>query len=194
MDTMSQKQKAINPVAYVNLKGFLNPNPELEEMKQPISEYILCEGSPPGVLIVAKNKVADMRPGYLPFTRIQTKEKLAYVLLRSYHLCYLECINTLEKIVAGEPMLLNNSINPRITVGAVAKKAIKKDGIIKLGAGSCDVRGKAIKIEENKDKVPICLLRHTRLKRDIEPSHILTFDDVELEASNALNCYLDSIK
>jgi predicted homoserine dehydrogenase-like protein len=244
-----------DPVAYVNLKGFLNPNPELEEMKywskkqqlalnqvvsftdgtklqieqafvanglgatiaqdgligsrvdtiydldymvkaseemkQPISEYILCEGSPPGVLIVAKNKVADMRPGYLPFTRIQTKEKLAYVLLRPYHLCYLECINTLEKIVAGEPMLLNNSINPRITVGAVAKKAIKKDGIIKLGAGGFDVRGKAIKIEENKDKVPICLLRHTRLKRDIEPGHILTFDDVELEESNALNCYLD---
>jgi predicted homoserine dehydrogenase-like protein len=77
-----------DPVAYVNLKGFLNPNPELEEMKQLISEYILCEGSPPGVLIVAKNKVADMRPGYLPFTRIQTKEKLAYVLLRPYHLCY----------------------------------------------------------------------------------------------------------
>jgi predicted homoserine dehydrogenase-like protein len=92
----------------------------------------------------------------------------------------LECINTLEKIVAGEPMLLNNSINPRITVGAVAKKAIKKDGIIKLGAGGFDVRGKAIKIEENKDKVPICLLRHTRLKRDIEPGHILTFDYIGL--------------
>jgi predicted homoserine dehydrogenase-like protein len=246
------------PLAYVNLKGYLNPNPELEEMiywsekqqnalnqvisftdgtkvqieqafvanglgatiaqdgligatvetlydmdymvrtsdklKQPISEYVLCKGSPPGILIVAKNKIADKRPGYLAFSKIRTKEDLAYVLLRPYHLCYLECINTLNKVVAGEPMLLNNTVNPTITVGAVAKKAIKKDDIITLGAGGFDVRGMAIKIEGNKDKVPICLLKNTRVIRDIEQGQLLTFDDVELEPSQALICYLDSFE
>ncbi|MDF1618113.1 NAD(P)-binding domain-containing protein [Petrocella sp. FN5] len=246
------------PLAYVNLKGFLNPNPELDEMiywsdkqelalnqvisftdgtkvqieqafvanglgatiaqdgllgntvetlydmdymvrasmelKQPISEYVLCKGSPPGVLIVAKNKIADKRPGYLVFSRLRTKEDLAYVLLRTYHLCYLECVNTLNKVVAGEPMLLNNTASPTITVGAVAKKAIKKDEVITIGAGGFDVRGMAIKIEGNKDKVPICLLKNTRVLRDVEPGQLLTFEDVALEPSQALDCYLDSIQ
>jgi len=247
-----------DPLAYVNLKGFLNPDPVLEDMiywsekqqlalnqvisftdgtkvqieqaivanglgatiaqdgligstvetlydmdylvrasieaNQPLSDYVLCKGSPPGILIVAKNKEADRRPGYLAFSKIRTKENLAYVLLRPYHLCYLESLNTLSKVVAGEAMLLNNSISPTITVGAVAKKAIKKDDIIALGAGGFDVRGMAIKIEGNKDKVPVCLLKNTRVKRDIKEGQLLTFEDVELEPSQALDCYLDSFE
>lgn len=246
------------PLAYVNLKGFLNPNPTIEEMKYwsekqqlaldqvvsftdgtklqieqafvanglgatiaqngmigatvdslsdldylvkasekagaPISEYLLCKGSPPGVLIVAKNKEADRLPGYLPFSRLQTTEGLAYILLRNYHLVHLEVISTLRKVMLGEHILLNNSASPTITVGAVAKRKIAKGEVIERGAGGFDVRGYAVKIAEYRDVVPICLLKKTNVIRDIEPGQIIRFEDVELAESKAVEMYLQIIK
>ena len=245
------------PIAYVNLKGFLNPNPTLEEMKYwsekqhlaldqvvsftdgtklqieqafvanglgatiaqdgmigatvnslndldylvkasekvgaPISEYLLCKGSPPGVLIVARNKEADRLPGYLPFSRLQTSDGLAYILLRNYHLVHLEVISTLRKVMLGEQILLNNSANPSITVGAVAKRKIAKGDTIERGAGGFDVRGYAVKIDENRDAVPVCLLKNTHIVRDIEPDQIIKFDDVDLTESKALEMYYQII-
>lgn len=241
------------PIAYVNLKGFINPNPTIEDMQYwsqkqhlaldqvvsftdgtklqieqafvanglgatiaqdgmigatveslsdldylvkasekvgaPISEYLLCKGSPPGVLIVTKNKEADKLAGYLPFSRLQTTEGLAYVLLRNYHLVHLEVINTLRKVMHGEHILLNNSANPTITVGAVAKRNILKGEVIVRGAGGFDTRGYAVKIAENLDVVPICLLQNTKVVSDIEPGQLVKFDDVELTDSNAFRMY-----
>ena len=241
------------PQAYLNLKGFLNPNPTEDEMdywskKQqlaldqvvsftdgtklqieqafvanglgaaiaqdgmigatvehmhdldylvdasekigmPVSEYLLCKGSPPGVIIVAKNKEADWRPGYLPFSRMLTTKGKGYVILRPYHLCHLEPINTIRKVLQGEPILLNNSANPRITVGAVAKKPLKAGTIIKKGAGGFDTRGYAIQLADHKDAVPICLLKATKIIRDIEPDEIIRFEHVDLDETKALEIY-----
>lgn len=246
------------PIAYVNLKGFLNPNPTLEEMEywskkqqlnlnqvvsftdgtklqieqalvanglgatiaqngmigatvetlydldymveasekagQPISDYVLCKGSPPGMLIVAKNREAEKLPGYLPFSRLRTTKDRAYVLLRPYHLVYLEALNTLRKVVNDEPLLLNNSAAPTITVAAVAKRKISSGETIKHGAGGFDVRGMAVKIHENRNAMPICLLKKTKVIRSIEEGQIIQFDDVEIQQSSALNCYLDGLK
>jgi predicted homoserine dehydrogenase-like protein len=247
------------PLAYVNLKGFLNPSPTKEEMKYwsekqhlaldqvvsftdgtklqieqafvanglgatlaqdgmigatvenlndldylvraserigaPVSEYLLCKGSPPGVLIVGKNIEADRVPGYLPFSRLQTTEGLAYILLRNYHLCHLEALNTLRKVVhGGESILLNNSINPQITVTAVAKRKIKKGEVIVKGAGGFDVRGYAVKLSEHRQAVPICLLQQTPVARDIEEGQIVQFDDVSLKETNALTYYQSLLK
>ena len=241
------------PVAYVNLKGFLNPNPTPDEMKYwsdkqqlaldqvisftdgtklqieqafvanglgatlapggiigarveslsdldflvraseqvgaPISDFVLCNGSPPGVLIVAKNKIADLTPGYLPFSRLSTKEGSGYVLLRTYHLCHLEALNTLRRVVQGDPVLLNNSVNPRITVAAVTKRKILRGDTIVRGAGGFDVRGLAVQLHDNRDAVPICLLQNTRVIRDIELGQIIKFEDVELMDTKALGIY-----
>lgn len=241
------------PQAYINLKGFLNPNPTEDEMdywskKQqlaldqvvsftdgtklqieqafvanglgaaiaqdgmigatvehmhdldylvdasekigmPVSEYLLCKGSPPGVIIVAKNKEADWRPGYLPFSRMLTTEGKGYVILRPYHLCHLEPINTIRKVLQGEPILLNNSAKPRITVGAVAKKPLKAGSTIKKGAGGFDTRGHAIQLADHKDAVPICLLKATKIIRDIEPDEIIRFEHVDLDETKALEIY-----
>ncbi len=246
------------PVAYVNLKGYLDPNPSLERMKyyaemqqlslyqnisftdgtklqieqalvanglgaaivkngmmgstvntlsdldymvsasekvgQPISEYVLCEGSPPGILIVAKNSVADRMPGYRAFSRLKTTGGSAYVLVRPYHLVFLEAVNTLRKIIQGEPVLLNNSASPTVTVGAVTKRKITAGEIIERGAGGFDTRGMAVNIKENKDVIPICLLANTRVKRNLEPEQLIRFEDVEVAPSNALQFYLDSIE
>jgi len=241
------------PQAYINLKGFLNPNPTEEEMdywskKQqlaldqvvsftdgtklqieqafvanglgatiaqdgmigatvehlhdldylvdasekagmPVSEYLLCKGSPPGVIIVAKSKEAEWRPGYLPFSRMLTTEGKGYVILRPYHLCHLEVINTIRKIINGDPILLNNSSSPRITVGAVAKKALKTGTTIKKGAGGFDTRGHAIQLAEHRDAVPVCLLKNTKVIRDVEPGEIIRFEHVDLAETTALEIY-----
>lgn len=241
------------PQAYVNLKGFLNPNPTEDEMdywskKQqlaldqvvsftdgtklqieqafvanglgatiakdgmigatvdhlhdldylvdasekagmPVSEYLLCKGSPPGVIIVAKSKEAEWRPGYLPFSRMLTTDGKGYVILRPYHLCHLEVLNTIRKIIDGAPILLNNSVSPRITVGAVAKKPLKAGATIKKGAGGFDVRGHAIQLAEYRDAVPICLLKQTRIIKDIAPDEIVRFEHVDLAETKALEIY-----
>jgi predicted homoserine dehydrogenase-like protein len=241
------------PLAYVNLKGFLNPDPTIEDMKYwsekqqlaldqvvsftdgtklqieqafvanglgatiaedgmigatvdnlsdldylihaaekagaPISEYLLCKGSPPWVLIVANNSEADRLPGYLPFSRLTTTNDNAYILLRNYHLVHLEVRNTIRNVLNGEGMLLNNSTNPQITVAAVAKHDMAPDDSILKGAGGFDVRGHAVQMIDHQNAVPICLLQKTPLIRNVERGQIITFDDVDLSASKALDCY-----
>ncbi len=241
------------PQAYVNLKGFLNPNPTRSDMaywseKQElaldqvvsftdgtklqieqalvanglgatlaqegmigstvdnlsdldylvdasnrvdmaVSDYTLCKGAPPGVLIVARNPEADRRPGYLPFSRLMTTEGSGFVLLRPFHLCHLEALNTIRKVAQGEPELLNNSRAPRIGVGAVAKKPLKAGEVIKKGAGGFDVRGHAVHMIDHPEAVPICLLKETVLVRDVEPGEVVRFEHVALADTAALRLY-----
>lgn len=164
-----------------------------EEAQQPISDFVLCKGAPPGELIVAKSKQADRLGNYI-VGPLKTKEKLGYILLRPYHLCHLEALNTLRRVVAGEGMLLNNSSNPTLTVSAVAKRKILKGETIERGAGGFDVRGVAVQLKDNLNAVPICLLQNTLVVRDIEPGQVVQFDDVALAESKAVEIYHQIIK
>jgi predicted homoserine dehydrogenase-like protein len=159
-----------------------------EQASLPISDFILCKGAPPGVLIVAKNKEADRLGNYI-VGPLRTKEKLGYILLRPYHLCHLEALNTLRRVVMGEPILINNSPNPHLTVAAIAKREITAGDVIARGAGGFDVRGVAVRLQENKNAVPICLLQNTKLVRNVEPGQTIQFDDVELADTKALEIY-----
>lgn len=160
-----------------------------ETVGAPVSDYVLCKGAPPGVLIVASNAEADRRPGYLPFSRLQTTEGKGFVLLRPYHLCHLEAVNTLNRVTAGEPVLLNNSAHPRYTVAAVAKRPIRAGSVIRKGAGGFDVRGQAVPLAEHRDAVPVCLLRDSMVVRNIEPGQVVRFEDVVMTESRALSLY-----
>ncbi|MGZ8983197.1 MAG: hypothetical protein ACXW11_04505 [Methylotenera sp.] len=164
-----------------------------EEAGLPISDFVLCKGAPPGVLIVAKNKEADRLGNYI-VGPLRTKEKLGYILLRPYHLCHLEALNTLRRVVKGEPVLISNSANPRFTVAAVAKRKILRGANIMRGAGGFDVRGVAVQLHNNLDVVPICLLQNTKVIKDIEPGQIVHFDDVDLAETTALEIYRGLIK
>ncbi|MGB7816906.1 MAG: hypothetical protein WBL28_11220 [Methylotenera sp.] len=159
-----------------------------EETGMPISDFVLCKGAPPGVLIVAKNKEADRLGNYI-VGPLRTKEKLGYILLRPYHLCHLEALNTLRRVVMGEPVLLNNSENPHLTVAAVAKRKILRGEVIARGAGGFDVRGVAVQLRTNHNAVPVCLLQNTKIIRNIEPGQIVQFDDVDLADTTALEIY-----
>ena len=240
------------PKAYVNIKGFINLNPEKKEMQYwseqqnireeqvvsftdgsklqieqafvanglgatippkgmfgarvetlndldylidasdeaglPISDFILCKGAPPGELIVAESEEADRLGKYI-VGPMKTTNGRGYILLRPYHLCHLEVLNTMRRVIAGEAPLLNNSANPRLTVASVAKRAIKAGDTIQRGAGGYDVRGVAVQLADHRDAVPICLLKETKVIKDIEPGDILRFEHVDFPNSTALDIY-----
>ncbi len=159
-----------------------------EEAGMPISDFVLCKGAPPGVLIVAKSKEADRLGNYI-VGPLRTKEKLGYILLRPYHLCHLEALNTLRRVVLGEPVLINNSKKPHLTVAAVAKRKMLPGEVIVRGAGGFDVRGVAVQLQSHQNAVPICLLQNTKIIRNIEPGQIVQFEDVELADTTALEIY-----
>jgi len=159
-----------------------------EDAKMPISDFVLCKGAPNGELIVAKSAQADRLGNYI-VGPLKTKEKRGYVMLRPYHLCHLEALNTLRRVRDGEGMLINNSANPTLTVSAVAKRKIKKGEVIERGAGGFDVRGVAVQLKDNLNAVPICLLQNTPVVRDIEPGQIVQFDDIDLAPSKAAEIY-----
>ena len=163
------------------------------EAGEPVSDFVLCKGAPPGILIVANNPVADLTPDYLPWSRLRTTEGRGYVLVRHFHLTFMEILQTLRRINAGEGMLLTNSAQPRFTVAAVAKKKIKAGTVIETGAGGFEVRGVAVPIASHRDAVPICLIRNTRVTADIEPGEMLRFHHAELADTAAYRIYQDLV-
>ncbi|MBE9514435.1 MAG: NAD(P)-dependent oxidoreductase, partial [Chloroflexi bacterium] len=148
----------------------------------PISDYILSPKSPPGVFIAAEH---DERQGdYLRYYKLG--EGPFYVLLRNFHLCHLEIVKTIRRVLHGGGVLLNNGENPAISVAAVAKRPLHAGSRIERGIGSFDVRGTAIRIADNRKHVPIGLLANAIVTRHIDAGQQITLDDVELPESSAL--------
>ena len=151
----------------------------------PISDYILSPKSPPGVFIVAEHN--ERQKVYL--RNYKMGEGPYYVLLQNYHLCHLEVAKTIRRVLGGGGVLLNNSENPTISVAAIAKLPLAPGHIIKQGIGSFDVRGIAVRIDENRGHVPIGLLANAVVSRNIEPGQQIYFDDVEIPESLALRIW-----
>jgi predicted homoserine dehydrogenase-like protein len=245
------------PLAYVNLKGFLNLNPTREDMSYwskrqglairqvtsftdgsklqieqalvanalgariarpgmiggradnladldhlvraarevgaPISDYVINSG-PPGVLILADNPIASAQEGYLPFTRLQTKEGEAFILLRPHHLVYLELGKTLRRLLRGMPPLLNNGVSPTATVAAIVKRPLKTGEVIEEALGGFDVRGEAVELAGHSDAVPVTLLDGARVRHSLEPGQIIRRGDVDVPETVASKLYWSSIK
>ncbi len=238
------------PLAYVNIKGFLNENPTREEMEywgaksnlslemvtsftdgtkveieqalvanglgativqeglmkikndsmleagtilaqkakelgEPVSDYVLSPKLPAGVYIVAEHD--EEQTGALRYYKLG--EGPYYILERTYHLCHLEIIKTIKRILDGGDILLNNSKNPRFSVAAIAKHDIKAGDTLRKGIGSFAVRGEAIFIKNHPTHVPIGLLANAKFVKDVKEGAIVTFDDVELPQSLALNIW-----
>jgi len=238
------------PVAYVNIKGFLNENPTREDMEYwgaksnlslemvtsftdgtkveieqvlvanglgaciakegllkvksdsmleggtvianyakelgcPISDYVLSPKLPAGVFLIVEHQ--EEQKASLKYYKLG--EGPYYVLERTYHLCHLEIIKTIKRVLNGGGVLLNNSANPKLSVCAIAKHDIKAGYKLKKGIGSFDVRGEAIYIKNHPNHVPIGLLANAEFIRDIKEGEMVTFDDVKLPESLALNVW-----
>ena len=160
----------------------------------PISDYVQCATAPPGVFILAEHPVWETLPHYGPYEKLRTKGKQAYLLLRPYHLCGLEVAKSLLRAASGAPPLMSNGLVPRVSVAGLAKRAMTVDTRLHHAIGSFDVRGVAIKSADSPEHVPIGLLAGARIKRPVEVGQMLTFDDVELPESRALNIWLEELR
>jgi predicted homoserine dehydrogenase-like protein len=147
-----------------------------------ISEYILDRGLQHGVFIVARH---DERQA-LPLRNCKLGEGPYYVLIKDYCLVHLEVFKTIERLMQGRPPLLHNGPLPRVSVAAIAKRALNPGELIERGCGGFDLRGSCVNIAERPGHVPICLVSRLHVRRPVEPGQLLTIDDVELPETEAL--------
>ena len=155
-----------------------------------LSDYLISGQSPPGVFITAshqENLAAELKTykmGEGPF----------YMLYKPMHLCFFEIPNSILNLVHRGEILIDNGLNPSISVASIAKKKLTAGSFIEKAIGSMDIRGEAINIAQQPDHLPIGLMSQVSLKRDIEPGQIITFDDVNMAESLALDAWLDTLK
>ncbi|WP_043237266.1 NAD(P)-dependent oxidoreductase [Stutzerimonas azotifigens] len=155
-----------------------------ERTGQPIVDYVVPSGYPAGGVFLVCRHDEEQAPAIQYF-------KLGagpyYVLVRPFHLCSLEVGKTVRRVLNGGGVLLNNSTQPTLGVAAIAKHAMKAGELIERGIGGYQFRGEAIRLADNPNYVPIGLLRKTALKRAVEPGQLITFDDVDILPSRALD-------
>lgn len=153
----------------------------------PVSEYILSPKTPPGVFITAE--IDERHKDALRYYKMG--EGPYYTMLVNYHLCHLEIMKTIRRVLSGGGVLLNNSTHPRISAAAVAKRPLTAGQEIRRGIGSFDVRGIAVELHKHPEHVPIGLLSNAVITRPVSEGQLLTFDDVALPDSLALHAWLE---
>lgn len=157
---------------------------------KPISDYVLCPSAPAGVFIVATHD-KEQAP-YLEYLKLGPGPY--YVIVKPYHLCHIEIAKTIIKVLNGNAdYSFNNGDSPTIQVAAVAKKNLEPGKIIKRGLGSFDVRGEAVKINNEPDAVPITLIHQAEFIKPVAEGQLVTFDDVRLPKTRALEFWQETL-
>ncbi len=152
----------------------------------PISDYVLSASLPHGVFVVAEHHdehqaaLAYFKMGDGPF----------YVLQKPSILVHLEVVKTIDRVLHRGIPLLDNSLQPTVSVAAVAKQDLDAGQTIRRGIGSFEVRGVAVKMADNEGHVPIGLLSNAVITRRVPFGETVTFDDVELPDSLAVKAWL----
>lgn len=152
-----------------------------------VSDYLLLPNTSAHIFIVATHQDPRQQP-YLKY--LKQGDGPDYLFTRNYHLCHLEILKSIKAIWQEKKILLNNNPQPRYSVAAVAKQALKPGDHIAKGIGSFELRGKAIALDEIPHHLPIGLADEIRLTRKIAEGEILCLDDVEIPDSLALDCWL----
>lgn len=165
-----------------------------EEIGKPISDYLLSAPQtgaklPPGVFITGKHDLVQQ--DFLRYYKLG--EGPYYTIVRDFHLPHLEIIKTVRRVLERGTVLLNNSILPVASVAAVAKHRLSPGMNIQRSIGSFDIRGIAIRIDDEPEHVPLGLLAGATLKRTIEPGETIGFDHVDLPESLALDAWFDTL-
>lgn len=153
-----------------------------KELGTPLSDYVLNRDLPAGVFIVAEHPTE--RPEVLRYLKLG--EGPYYTLLKPYHLCHLEMVKTIRRVMSGGGPLLNNSSTPTVTAIAVAKKDLAPGALIPQAIGGFSVRGEAASFKDVPNAVPIGLLKGARVVRPIEMGQTIDWNDVEIPESLAL--------
>ncbi len=156
-----------------------------EATGEPVSDFIIDKSLGHGVICVAthdpaqQNALVNMKMGEGPYYVVE-------------HFCCLlafEALQTLRQVIESGQPLLTNSAAPRFSVAALTKKPIAAGTRLNRGAGSFLMRGITVDLTRRPGHLPICLAQNITFKRDLEPGHIVTFDDVEIADSAVLRAW-----
>ncbi len=161
---------------------------EAERLGYPISDYVLSGKAPAGVFITAKHRDMEGQRDALHYMKLG--EGPYYTLIMPFHLCHLEVVKTIRRVLEKKEVLLNNTSTPSYSMGAVAKKELAVGTRIKRGIGSFEVRGRALKIDDMPNHIPIGLMEQATIIRPIEAGEILTFADVDIPDSLAYQAWM----
>ncbi|MFA7505004.1 MAG: hypothetical protein WCZ28_09905 [Burkholderiaceae bacterium] len=153
-----------------------------EEAGGPIADYLLSRTQIPGVFIAARHDAEQVDA--LNYYKLGPGPY--YVMFNPHHLCSIEAIKTVRRMLAGGGVLMNNSSKPAIGVCAIAKRALGAGHRLDLAIGGFDVRGEAITTADEPDHAPIGILRGAVLRHAVEPGQMLRFADVDIPDSRAL--------
>src|SRR5690606_36323178 len=171
-------------------EGAFSLGKEALHLNKKLSDYIISRESPPGVFITATHQedlAAELKTykmGDGPF----------YLLYKPTHLCFFEIPLTILNLMNHNEVLLDNGIHPTISVASIAKRKLEAGFFIDKGIGSMDVRGEALAIVNQPSHVPMGLMDKVRIKRNIEPGQLITYDDVDIPESLAHKAWLDTVQ
>ena len=155
------------------------------QLGRPIADYTLAPKAVAGIFVACE---AD--PRQQPFLEyFKLGPGPFYVLVRNYHLCHLEIAKTIRRLREGQPALLNNSKAPTISVAAIAKRTLNPGDRIHKGIGSFDLRGEAVHMDAHPEHLPIGLVTDAVVTRRVDAGQCMTFDDVEIPESLALQAW-----
>ena len=155
---------------------------ESTKIGAPISDYLLSPKLNAGVFIVAEHRTNQI--DHLRYYKLG--DGPYYTLEKPYHVCHMEIFKTINRVLKGGGILLDNSLLPTISTCTIAKRDLNPGDYIKKGIGSFDVRGIAIKIKEHKNHIPIGLMGNITIKKPVKAGEMLTFDDVDVVESLAV--------
>ncbi len=156
------------------------------ERGQVLSSYAIVPKAPASVFIVGTHD--DFHQSYLDTYKLGSGP--SYVIERPFHLCHIEMVKTIRRVVAGGDVLLNNTPLPHASAAAIVKRPLTAGTVIERGIGSFDVRGSAVNIIDEPNHVPIGLLYNAVVRHSVEPGQVLTWDDVDVPMTKAAQAWL----
>lgn len=171
-------------------KGAFALGQEAMDRQQVLSDYIISRESPPGVFITATHQ-EDLA---LELKTYKMGDGPFYLLYKPNHLCFFEIPNTILNLLDKKEILMDNGPRPAVSVGAIAKKKLIAGSVLDKGIGSMEVRGEALEILAEPSHVPIGLMTNVRLKRDVEPGQVITYEDVDIPDSLAYKAWNETIR
>lgn len=171
-------------------KGAFALGQEALDRNKVLSDYIISRESPPGVFITATHQ-EDLAPELRTY---KMGEGPFYLLYKPNHLCFFEIPNTIFNLLNKKEILIDNGPCPTVSVASIAKKKLIAGSVLDQAIGSMEVRGEVVEISTQPAHVPIGLMNGVRLKRDVEPGQLITFDDVDVPDSLAYAAWKETVK
>jgi predicted homoserine dehydrogenase-like protein len=119
-----------------------------------------------------------------------------YLFYKPYHICHIETPWAAARLCIEKKPVLEPLYGQPVRVIAMAKRDLKKGGMIDSGIGSDDFYGliEISEIAESLRAVPIALIdpepgRPWKMRHNVKRDAVVTFSDLEIPDSNLLSLY-----